>query len=90
MARHGKNPRSTLRWRRLRRLLLKVYPFCVDPFFVHCYDGRMVPATEVDHRVRVIDAPELAFEMSNLQALCKECHAKRTAQERRQARPGNG
>jgi 5-methylcytosine-specific restriction protein A len=33
---------------------------------------------EVDHIKRVKDAPELAFELTNLQTLCWSCHAKKT------------
>lgn len=36
---------------------------------------------EVDHIKRVKDAPDLAFELSNLQTLCKPCHSKKTQQE---------
>ncbi|WP_442935628.1 HNH endonuclease [Nitrobacter sp. NHB1] len=33
---------------------------------------------EVDHIKAVRDAPELAFELSNLQTLCRFCHSKKT------------
>ena len=33
---------------------------------------------EVDHIQPVRDAPELAFELKNLQTLCTSCHAKKT------------
>jgi 5-methylcytosine-specific restriction endonuclease McrA len=33
---------------------------------------------EVDHIKRVKDAPDLAFELSNLQTLCKPCHSAKT------------
>ncbi|WP_123631657.1 HNH endonuclease [Salinisphaera orenii] len=36
---------------------------------------------EVDHIRAVRDAPELAFEMSNLQTLCGSCHARKTRLE---------
>lgn len=44
-------------------------------------DGRRCPNVhelEVDHIKRVKDAPELAFELSNLQTLCKPCHSAKT------------
>ncbi len=33
---------------------------------------------EVDHIKRVKDAPDLAFDLSNLQTLCKPCHSAKT------------
>ena len=44
----------------------------------------LTPATVVDHIVKVKDAPDLAFERSNLQPLCKAHHdsAKRQAEAR--------
>ena len=33
---------------------------------------------EVDHIRPVRDAPELAFELSNLQCLCRQCHSRKT------------
>ena len=42
---------------------------------VMCYElGLYVPAKVVDHIVKVKDDPDLAFEGSNLQSLCKHCH----------------
>ncbi|MEE4303592.1 MAG: HNH endonuclease signature motif containing protein [Wenzhouxiangella sp.] len=36
---------------------------------------------EVDHIKPVRDAPDLAFELGNLQVLCTSCHAKKTRHE---------
>jgi 5-methylcytosine-specific restriction protein A len=36
---------------------------------------------EVDHKVPVRSAPEMAFELGNLQALCRSCHSKKTRLE---------
>jgi 5-methylcytosine-specific restriction endonuclease McrA len=33
---------------------------------------------EVDHIKRVKDAPDLAFDLANLQTLCKSCHSAKT------------
>lgn len=33
---------------------------------------------EVDHVQPLRDAPELAFDLSNLQVLCRACHAAKT------------
>ncbi len=39
-------------------------------------------AEQVDHIVPLKDRPDLAFEPSNLQALCVPCHARKSAKER--------
>jgi len=39
---------------------------------------------EVDHIERVEDAPALAWELSNLQVLCRQHHLEKTAAERGQ------
>ena len=36
---------------------------------------------EVDHRRAVRDAPELAFDLGNLQTLCGTCHGRKTRLE---------
>jgi len=36
---------------------------------------------EVDHIKSVRDAPDLAFDMGNLQTLCVGCHSRKTQQE---------
>ncbi len=36
---------------------------------------------EVDHKIPVRDAPELAYELSNLQTLCLPCHSRKTKTE---------
>ncbi len=38
------------------------------------YRGRL----EVDHIKSVRDAPELAFDLDNLQSLCRRCHSRKT------------
>lgn len=40
-----------------------------------------VAASEVDHIKPLKTHPELAMDRSNLQALCRNCHEKKTARE---------
>ena len=37
---------------------------------------------EVDHIIELSDKPELAFDLDNLQCLCKPCHAQKSRDER--------
>lgn len=64
------------RWRRLRRMYLNNHPLCEDPFGIH---ETPVPATDVDHIIPRSDSgPD---DESNLQALCKSCHSRKTVRE---------
>lgn len=68
---------NTTRWRRLRLAYLSANPLCV-----RCLDaGRSTPATVVHHIKPLEDyiaspsiMEHLAYEPSNLQALCTACH----------------
>ena len=61
------------RWRRIRRMHLCANPLCED-----CRaQGRVTPATEVHHVVPLRDGG--THGETNLRALCKSCHSKRTA-----------
>ena len=57
-------------WRRCRRLFLEKHPTCAM-----CG----VKATEVDHIVSVRERPDLRLKWSNLRALDRGCHSRRTA-----------
>ncbi len=72
-----KTVRQTRRWGRVRRRVLARSPLCVECERL----GRMEFATEVDHIIPEREAPELAFDVSNLQGLCKSCHSRKTARE---------
>lgn len=62
-------------WERLRKMYLREHPLCED-----CLEEEKIePATEVHHKQKVKDHPELRLVKSNLRALSKECHSKRTA-----------
>lgn len=73
--------RGSGRWQRLREVVLARQPLCADPFLLH--PGRVVPAVQVDHIAPLVDRPDLAYTLSNLQGLCTTCHGKKTAMERR-------
>ena len=56
-------------WRRLRASVLRLTPMCQ-----HC---RIEVATDVDHR----DNDPTNNSIDNLQALCHECHSRKTASD---------
>lgn len=56
-------------WRNLRADFLAENPTC------ECG----APATLVDHIIKVRDAPHLRLAWSNLQGMCRVCHAGKTA-----------
>lgn len=50
-------------------------PLCAD-----CKKaGRIKAAKEVHHILKIKDRPDLKYDEENCMALCKSCHAKRTA-----------
>ena len=64
-------------WRRLRHLVLLDEPLCAS-----CLSrGRYTPANEVDHIVPIAVAPARRLDRTNLQALCKTCHSRKTMEE---------
>lgn len=69
------------RWKRLRRRTLLERPWCVWP-------GCHLPAVEVDHRISVDEAPELAFDEDNLQPYCVPHHHRKTADDVARRRAG--
>ncbi len=67
------------RWRKARKLFLEVHPLCVE-----CLkNGRYVKATVVDHIIPHRGDPQLFWNQSNWQALCKSCHDHKTMTEDR-------
>lgn len=72
-------PYNTARWQRLRTLQLTTEPLCR-----YCSQAGLVTrATAVDHITPVVQAPERAFDQSNLQALCASCHNRTKQAEER-------
>ena len=58
------------RWRKIRKQFLTENPLCVM-----CEEeGKITPATELDHIVRHKGCAELFFDVENLQSLCSLCH----------------
>lgn len=79
------------KWQKARDQYLKDHPLCVDCETV----GRLVPATEVDHKIphrltealesgnqeQIATAQSLFWNQRNWQGLCKPCHSSKTARE---------
>lgn len=64
-------------WQKARRLYLREFPLCV----MCAKEGRVTPATEVDH-IRPHDGDRLLFwDRSNWQPMCRSCHSRKTAVE---------
>ena len=69
---------NTSRWRKLRLYFLSNNPLCS-----HCLKkGIYTSATEAHHKIPLSSYKdlesklEIAFDIENLEALCKECHIK--------------
>lgn len=90
-ANHGSKPRArqhearpnfrqrgyTSRWDKLRKLHLQRHPLCV-----HCEsEGKLTPATEVDHVIPHRGDQSLFWNEGNWQSLCKSHHSAKTARE---------
>lgn len=63
---------SSPAWRELRQAVLTAHPFCVD-----C--GGL--AEDVDHLVPIREAPERAFDPTNVAPRCHRHHSARTSRE---------
>lgn len=72
-------------WRRLRKAFLAAHPLCQCE---DCQAGvkRVTAATVVDHIVPISERPDLRLEWSNLRAMSKPCHDRRTARDQGFAR----
>ena len=67
------------RWRRVRALFLQQQPLCVM-----CQaDGRLTPATEVDHIEQHGNNPRRFYDTDNLQPLCADHHRSYKAKQER-------
>lgn len=64
--------RSTAAWTKASRAYRAEHPWCADPYGVH---GEIpVPSADVHHVVPVSSDDSLAFDPSNLIAVCRACH----------------
>lgn len=62
------------RWREARAIFLKQHPLCA-----FCLaEGKIVPATVVDHIIPHRGDQRLFWDQTNWESLCKECHDKKT------------
>jgi 5-methylcytosine-specific restriction protein A len=69
------------RWRRARAAFLARHPLCAA-----CWaQGRVVPATVVDHLVPHRGDQKLFWDEANWAPACKPCHDRKTAREGRWA-----
>ena len=66
--RQSKRFYDSVRWRRLRALVLAEQPLCLD-----CEE----PAEMVHHLQERTQRPDLELDRANLVALCHACHARR-------------
>lgn len=80
MTKHSKTYQRLMnsnRWRELRAAKLAANPLCER----HQKEGKVVAASVVHHIVEVetgttdAECARLAYSWSNLQSLCRECHA---------------
>lgn len=68
-------------WRRIRSYVLQRDKYLCVP----CFDvGRVTEAAEVDHKVPLAEGG--TEDVENLQAICTECHKKKTQTESKRAR----
>lgn len=74
-ARHSKAVTRTKRWAVLRHVILER-----DGWACRCC-GKRALRLEVDHVKSVRLRPDLAFDPRNLQALCPQCHTRKTRLE---------
>jgi 5-methylcytosine-specific restriction endonuclease McrA len=58
----------------MRKLRL-AHGLCEDPLRVHAAHNDTVAAREVHHIRSIRNAPHLAYDITNLMALCAKCHA---------------
>jgi len=65
---------KTPEWRNTREIVLREEIYCRECLKKGIYKI----ATEVDHIIDIKKDPSKALDRNNLQALCKECHSKKT------------
>lgn len=65
------------RWRKARVTYLSKHPVCVEC----AKEGRVVPATVVDHIIPHKGDKKLFWDTNNWQPLCASCHSRKTIKE---------
>jgi len=66
-------------WKKVRKIKLAINPLCEE-----CLKAGIVKQAEEVHHIKpVADYPELRLAIDNLQSLCKTCHNKKTAEEKK-------
>jgi 5-methylcytosine-specific restriction endonuclease McrA len=60
-------------------MFIRQHPYCEMESVCVERTGHAAPSTDVHHIKGVVEHPELAFEYTNLQAACHECHSQHTA-----------
>ena len=73
--------RNGATWQRCRDIYKAQHPFCCDPFNIHGEAG--APTEHVHHIIPLHREPSLAYTESNLAPLCRACHDRAEAMERR-------
>jgi 5-methylcytosine-specific restriction endonuclease McrA len=73
----AKWPYSTARWQHLRRQKLQQNPLCEACM----QDGRVEPATDVDHRKPINAGGDPFPPLDGLASLCASCHNAKTRAE---------
>ena len=68
-------------WDRLAKAFLRANPLCA----LCSHDHRPVAAELVDHVTPIREAPDRIYDYSNLQSLCRSCHARKTHAETRRS-----
>lgn len=81
--RHGRRPthqKTTKergydsKWKGMSERIRQEEPLCVD-----CLEkGKVNPADECHHKIKIKDAPHLRLSRDNIIPLCKDCHRIRT------------
>ena len=66
-------------WRKFRAAVLAEQPTCAECEKTNCIP--VLAATDLDHIIPRIKRPDLTYERSNVQPLCKAHHSKKTAKE---------
>lgn len=73
--------RSSIEWRRLRTHFVSEHPLCCDPFGEHKHGPE--PTKDVHHVLPLVTHPHLGLVVENLRPLCRACHNRVEAMERR-------